>query len=234
MRNIHFPFFFESDTAISVAEEMASSLDLNSEDTSVIAELLHTMSIRLAPDGSVSHQQLLTFADCSDDHSHVVSSGAPSLRCHSDEEPVNSSVLYDQEKHESIMPVISPEDEIAEYLQPDYTIFDGSFEGSTLGRSNSEANGEGSLNMNKDGFDNSMISTVSFVYPYGGDEAKNFDLSSNISPYLDDNGQRHELQSEIETINTEYDKCILELGKIREDAIESTKRRWLTRNTMTV
>ncbi|TKY47938.1 serine/threonine-protein kinase WNK4 [Spatholobus suberectus] len=48
-RNIHFPFYIDSDTAISIAEEMVEHLELTNEDVSVIAELIHNMIVKFVP-----------------------------------------------------------------------------------------------------------------------------------------------------------------------------------------
>ena len=48
-RNIHFSFYLDSDTAISIAEEMVEQLDLSNEDVTVIAKLIDGMIMKLVP-----------------------------------------------------------------------------------------------------------------------------------------------------------------------------------------
>jgi WNK lysine deficient protein kinase len=49
LRNIHFAFYLDSDTAISIAEEMVEQLDLSKEDVAVIAELIDNLLAELVP-----------------------------------------------------------------------------------------------------------------------------------------------------------------------------------------
>ncbi|KAM2504855.1 hypothetical protein PS1_038732 [Malus domestica] len=49
VRNIHFEFYLDSDTAISIAGEMVEQLDLSHEDVSVIAELIDNLIMKLVP-----------------------------------------------------------------------------------------------------------------------------------------------------------------------------------------
>ncbi|KAK8585963.1 hypothetical protein V6N13_130489 [Hibiscus sabdariffa] len=48
-RNIHFSFYPDSHTVISIAEEMVEQLDLSNEDVAVIAELIDSMIMKLVP-----------------------------------------------------------------------------------------------------------------------------------------------------------------------------------------
>ncbi|XP_054825803.1 serine/threonine-protein kinase WNK8 [Prosopis cineraria] len=253
-RNIHFLFYLDSDTAISIAEEMVENLDLTAEDVDVIAELIHTMTVRLVPNWRESRQQL-PGAYCLDGDSPVVLNGESSLWCHSDENLVNSQVLdEDQEKQESIMSGISAEDGIkvisdGKNMEPASVIFDGCCEDSIAKRSNldvrfhdqderkREVNAGGSVTIN--GSDRNSVnvvsenSTVSFIDSCG-DEPQNFDMSSINTLSLADKDQCDELQLELDAINTQYHQCFLELAKMREDAIEDAKRRWITRKKIPV
>ncbi|XWS48758.1 hypothetical protein CRYUN_Cryun13aG0103500 [Craigia yunnanensis] len=48
-RNIHFSFFLDSDTVISIAKEMVEQLDLSNEDVTVIAKLIDSMILKHVP-----------------------------------------------------------------------------------------------------------------------------------------------------------------------------------------
>ncbi|KAK9072105.1 hypothetical protein SSX86_008537 [Deinandra increscens subsp. villosa] len=49
MRNIHFPFYLDSDTAHTIAQEMVEQLYLLHEDVAVIAELIDDMILKFVP-----------------------------------------------------------------------------------------------------------------------------------------------------------------------------------------
>ncbi|KAI7730000.1 hypothetical protein M8C21_029886 [Ambrosia artemisiifolia] len=49
VRNIHFPFYLDSDTAHIIAQEMVEQLDLLHEDVAVIAELIDDMILKFVP-----------------------------------------------------------------------------------------------------------------------------------------------------------------------------------------
>ncbi|KAK9122220.1 hypothetical protein Syun_019837 [Stephania yunnanensis] len=48
-RNIHFPFYLDTDTALTIASEMVEQLDLSAKDVIVIAELIDYLIMRLVP-----------------------------------------------------------------------------------------------------------------------------------------------------------------------------------------
>ncbi|KAL3677824.1 hypothetical protein R1sor_020780 [Riccia sorocarpa] len=50
IRNIHFPFSVESDTAMSVASEMVAELDLSDQDVTTIAEMIDAEILALVPE----------------------------------------------------------------------------------------------------------------------------------------------------------------------------------------
>ncbi|XP_002987588.2 probable serine/threonine-protein kinase WNK3 [Selaginella moellendorffii] len=50
IRNIHFPFDVEGDTALSVASEMVAELDLSDQDVTTIAEMIDAEILNLVPD----------------------------------------------------------------------------------------------------------------------------------------------------------------------------------------
>lgn len=226
VKNIEFPFYLDSDTAFDIAEEMVGSLNLPAEDESVIAELIQTMIVRLVPGWNGSHQQLSSGADYLDGNSHVVLNGGSPSRCHFDE---------DHEKHESIMPDISAENAIAvvsdaKLLHPDYPVFDANRSNSDFWLSDQdECNREGDGGRSDNSVDSTITSTDSC-----GDESMNLDMSSITYFSLADKDQCDQVPPKLDAINTQYQQCFLELAKMREDAIENIKRRWITRKKILV
>ncbi|XP_076926576.1 putative serine/threonine-protein kinase WNK10 [Bidens hawaiensis] len=57
VRNIHFPFYLDSDTAHTIAQEMVEQLDLLHEDVAVIAELIDDMILKFVPTWKTSFKK---------------------------------------------------------------------------------------------------------------------------------------------------------------------------------
>ena len=141
-RNIHFPFYINSDTAISIAEEMVEHLELTNEDVSVIAELINDMIAKLVPNLKPLSEKLSSGTDQLYRPSSEVQNGEQ-FNCHW---PLQSSdydmkAMYkdlvhsrpvdgdDQEKQESVMSDISAACGItiasdSKVVEPDIFIFD--------------------------------------------------------------------------------------------------------------
>ncbi|RDX60536.1 Serine/threonine-protein kinase WNK8, partial [Mucuna pruriens] len=234
-RNIHFPFFTESDTAISIAEEMVEHLELTNEDVSVIAELIHDMIVKLVPNWKPLSENLSSGTDNLYRPSSEVHNSEP-LNCHwslrtsvYDMKTMYEDLVHsrpDQEKRESVMSDISAECGITMasdskgVVEPDIFIFDECWEGfnSNSDVRFSEQEEDGSKNQSENSAGSLINSCCS--------PSKNFDISSSCSLTL---LHPNELQLELEAIEAQYQQCFRELVKMREQAIENAKRRWITR-----
>ena len=62
VRNIHFLFYLDTDTALSVAGEMVEQLELADHDVSFIAEFIDYLILRLLPNWKPSFDHLSTRA----------------------------------------------------------------------------------------------------------------------------------------------------------------------------
>ncbi|MED6178584.1 hypothetical protein PIB30_109009 [Stylosanthes scabra] len=56
VRNIHFLFYLETDTAVSVASEMVENLELSDHDVAFIAELIDYLIMKLLPQCKPSNE----------------------------------------------------------------------------------------------------------------------------------------------------------------------------------
>ncbi|CAL5203478.1 unnamed protein product [Lathyrus oleraceus] len=230
-RNIHFPFYIDSDTTISIAEEMVEHLELKAEDVAVIAELINNMIFELVPDWKPLCENLSSGTD--DLYMPSETQNGGQLNCHwtlgSDSfdlkamyEDLGQSHLdgEDQDKQESVSSDISAEYGVAiatdsEGVEPDCFILHECCKGS---------NG---LNSNSD------------VRIYGQEDGNNNLSENSVSSYMSskcslDNDHLNELQSELEAIETQYRQCFRELVKMREEAIENAKKRWISKKNTTV
>ncbi|XP_057429305.1 serine/threonine-protein kinase WNK8-like isoform X2 [Lotus japonicus] len=248
-RNIHFPFYVDSDTAISIAEEMVEDLELRHEDVAVIAELINDIIVKLVPNWKPLCENL----SAGTDHLCRPSSDAQNdeqLNCHwplrsSDfdmkaicEGLVHSQLVdgEDQEKQESVLSDVSAEygittDSDFNGLEPDFFIFDECCEESNGFNSSSESSDfrtcgqeDGHKNQSDNSASSSLITSCS-------SPSKNMNMSSTCSLDLAD---KDELQLELDAIETHYQQCLRDLVKMREEAIEDVKRRWITRKKISV
>ncbi|KAF7828103.1 serine/threonine-protein kinase WNK8-like [Senna tora] len=243
-RNFHFPFYLDSDTEISIAEEMVEHLDLTNEDVRVFAELLSNMIVRLFPNWSGPQQCQSSGEDLLYGQSPVVLDDGAALRCHINEDLVHSQLAEadNPDKQISAMSDISSEYGItitshAKSIDPDYSVFDECCEGSNGNSYNLNARlyeqdgcKRQTNGVKAESEENSAVSCIDSC----GDVTQNLDMSSLCSLSLEDNDQSGELQLELDAINIQYQQCFLELLKMREDAIENAKRRWIIKKKMPV
>nr|KYP69320.1 Serine/threonine-protein kinase WNK8 [Cajanus cajan] len=194
-RNIHFPFYIDSDTAISIAEEMVEHLELTHEDVAVIAELIHDMIVKLVPNWKPLSENLSSETDHLYRPSSEVQNGE--VNCHW---PIRSSD-YDMK-----------------------TVYEDLVQSRPVDGDDQEKRGSVMSDISADC---SLINSCC-------SPSKIFDMSSTCSLTLVDKDYSNELQLELEAIETQYQQCFRELVKIREEAIENAKRRWITRKKIPV
>ncbi|XP_061352192.1 serine/threonine-protein kinase WNK8-like isoform X2 [Gastrolobium bilobum] len=247
-RNIHFPFYIVSDTVISIAEEMVEHLELKNEDVAVIAELIHNMIVKLVPNWKPLFENLSSGIDRLYWPSSEVQNGE-TLNCHwpsqsSDfdmraiDKDLFCSRLVDgeeQEKQESVISDISAEYGItiasdSKVVEPDFLFLHECCERSNGFNSNSGVRFCGQEDGHRNQSENSAGSLINLCCS----PSKNFDMSSTCSLTLADNDNSNELQLELEAIETQYHQCFRELEKMREQAMENAKRRWITRKKISV
>nr|AFK47943.1 unknown [Lotus japonicus] len=142
----------------------------------------------------------------------------------------------DQEKQESVLSDVSAEygittDSDFNGLEPDFFIFDECCEESNGFNSSSESSDfrtcgqeDGHKNQSDNSASSSLITSCS-------SPSKNMNMSSTCSLDLAD---KDELQLELDAIETHYQQCLRDLVKMREEAIEDVKRRWITRKKISV
>ncbi|MED6173368.1 hypothetical protein PIB30_058647 [Stylosanthes scabra] len=250
-RNIHFPFYVHSDTAISIAVEMVEHLGLANDDVTVIAELIHNMILKLTSNSKPSSYNFSSGGA----HLHKPSEDLQSRGTSSCQWPSLSSVFdtkaiqddyvhlhddgEDHYKQESVMSEISSEYGTALALDSkseEHDIFsmDGCCKGSNGFITNSDARFcAHDDNEQKNDVDESENSAGILINSQCS-AFENFDVSSICSLTLGDIDNSTDLQLELDAIETQYHQCFRELVKMREDAIENAKRRWITRKKISV
>ncbi|XP_047181694.1 probable serine/threonine-protein kinase WNK7 isoform X1 [Vigna umbellata] len=246
-RNIHFIFYINSDTAISVSSEMVEQLELAEHNVKFIAELIDLLLTTLLPDWKPC-VQIDHLVACNSKSSHpsqqtrssrdsiqIVSGGGPGL-------PISRRRSTDKENKDNVISdkVLS---NTSISLQGDAKIDDSCSETSQTGATfdfNEKHFSTVSFMSAKSGFTdfdlhrvNSQTSLVSEfeasseyrnfprVESYG--TMKFFNYPMNAPPSF--NEAEDELRIELEMIEQQYQEAIRDLSKRRYQAITEARRR---------
>lgn len=220
---------------MSIAGEMVEQLDLTNEDVIVIAELIDDLIVKLVPCWKTSSETLSTAANSSNGHSSILLNDETSLRCPWDpvlakppsEAADGQHVVVDVETQNKAS---ADSDLSAEYgirIPSDADSFKA-LESYRLEGCDNESSYEAHFAENL--MINEMTTNSGFSYIDScSDQSKNISLSSIRSLSLGDKNQDDELKLELQTIDSHYHQCCLELLKMREQAIENAKKRWITK-----
>ncbi|XWS50144.1 hypothetical protein CRYUN_Cryun12cG0063700 [Craigia yunnanensis] len=245
-RNIHFSFYPDSDTAISIAEEMVDQLDLSNEDVTVISELIDSMIMKLVPYWKPSFGSISCLQDgvCSPSRAtktvgeQDVFPELAVVKCQDTQEYVNSDisaefdgmVASDGSKYK---PMGSSGYSYGECHKSSSTYDFGLDIGvyNHLGQketSDEENLGESVLiNDSTRNSDTSLMDSCSFA-------SQDMSLSSICSLSLAEKVKFNELKLELDTIDSQYHQCFQELMRLREEAMENAKKRWITKRKVSV
>ncbi|PON73574.1 Protein kinase-like domain containing protein [Parasponia andersonii] len=259
IRNIHFAFYLDSDTAISIAREMVEQLDLSNEDTTAIAVLIDNLIVKLVPSWNVSSGALSTGANSSTGDSSILLNDEISLRCSWDSglvKPTSNAIdmqhvlaqMADVEDQGN--EVSSTSDISAEYgvrsasdadnfkpwesysldgcnKSPDGYCFNSDFK--VYDHEHEENSCEGNFGESHMMINETTRSSAPSYIDYCSGLSKNFCLSSIHFLSVGENNRYDELKLELDAIETQYQQCCLELLRMREQAIENARRRWITK-----
>ncbi|CAK7335801.1 unnamed protein product [Dovyalis caffra] len=223
-RNIHFTFYLGSDTAVSIAEEMVEQLDLSAQDVAVIAGLIDSLIVKFVPSWN-------NLSSVSNDSSELENNATSEAMKTPDFLPSTNMTYH--ETQQSVNSAISTEYNMA--------IASDSSTNKSLGSSDC------SLQLHMYDLDlecwmlddgipkndkSATNSDVSYIDSCSG-MSKNASLSSICSlPLADKDGS--ELKQELDSIDSHYNQCFQELMKMREEAIENAKKRWLTEKKISI
>ncbi|CAN1139032.1 Serine/threonine-protein kinase WNK8 [Linum perenne] len=223
-RNIHFSFFLESDTTITIAEEMVEQLELSSEDVAVIAELIDSLIVKLGAIGNPS----FSGATSMQDGSYGIESSATSKA----ETGVHDS---------SIQLFVNAKDlENGATMKSDITdelYFTGSSDISSIqnlipadyvvGTDSSEISSD--FGMFEESKVAQYLSRGSSIAISSSDAPQDLSLSSICSLSIADKEEHDELQVELAAIDMQYNMYLQQLSRMREEAMENAKRKWMAK-----
>lgn len=253
-RNIHFLFYLDSDTAISVSSEMVEQLELADEDVMFIAELIDLLLMKLVPKWKpcvrIDHVVAPNEIQIHETHqevSQLLKHGGNLVQ--SQRNACEPGFTNSTSSGGSIQPEQESNDKLEEIrshdnfgLQSATTTEDQCSEMSYVSATSSELNDKNS----------SIDSYMSAEMGYGLDRrvrespseaemgaspdhsSKVIDLESSSSVTFpaytinyDQDGDE-ELRMEMETIELQYQEAIREISKRRHEAIMETRRRRLS------
>lgn len=250
--NIHFVFYLNADTAISIAEEMVEQLDLSHEDVVSIAELIDNLIMKLVPSwnpslGSTASQQNGLLKG-----SPVSQGNSISLKCPG--EPGSNNAFAEAVSQQGVLSELasgkyqynqesSDSDISAEFDVP--VILDAHIDKSLVphgysahyavydhGRHEVKAD-EVSLGESILFNESTQNSETSFIDSCSG-MSKNLSFSSISSLSLADKEHSDGLKLELDAINSKYQQCFQELLRQREEEMENARKRWLAGSNVSV
>ncbi|XP_062168994.1 serine/threonine-protein kinase WNK8-like isoform X2 [Alnus glutinosa] len=238
VRNIHFAVYLDSDTAISIAEEMVEQLDLSKEDVAVIAELIDNLIAKLVPRWKSLVENRSYEANCSVGNSPALHIGGnlglvEALAKAVIEHHVLAQMagVEDEDDQESTFSDISAEygasmasDAVNDNaLESDCSSLDECYKGS---------NGYGAYDHggHTEKSDEANVGESILI----NEPAENSGLSSVCSLSLAEKKQHDELKLELDAINTQYHQCFVELLRMKEYAMENAKKRWMMKKKVSV
>ncbi|CAN1299696.1 Serine/threonine-protein kinase WNK8 [Linum perenne] len=221
-RNIHFSFFLESDTTITIAEEMVEQLELSGEDVSVIAGLIDSLIVKLSAIGNPS----LSGATSMQDGSYGIESSATSKTGVHDSSIQLFANAKDHENGATMKSDITAE-----------LYFTGSSDISSnrnlipadyvVGTDSSEISSD--FGMFDEGKVAQYLSRGSSIAISSSDAPQELSLSSICSLSISDKEEHDELQVELAAIDMQYNMYLQQLSRMREEAMENAKRKWMAK-----
>ncbi|XVF12901.1 hypothetical protein REPUB_Repub08aG0159700 [Reevesia pubescens] len=246
-RNIHFSFYLDSDTAVSISEEMVEQLDLSKEDVSVIAELIDSMIIKLVPCWKPSFGSISCLQDglCCPSLATIKTVGEQEVfselavvKCQDTQQSVSSDISTESNgmvasDGSNNKPMGSSDYSFGECHKGSNTYDFGLDIGvyNHLGHkdtSDEENLGESILiNDSAKNSDTSLMDSCSLA-------SQDMSLSSICSLSVADKDKFNDLKLELDAIDSQYHQCFQELMRLREEAKENAKKRWITKKKVSV
>ncbi|KAJ4839117.1 hypothetical protein Tsubulata_014927 [Turnera subulata] len=280
-RNIHFMFYLDSDTALSVASEMVEQLDLADHDVAFIADFIHYLIMNLLPgwnplfdycssqvtsfttspvlaDGHNTFNSVLTSAAAKAAEQYAISgltsfpqyvgegSHGENVSSYSDgntSEPDHHSSpslanMEDQDTRTSNGSAIFAEDD---HLKNNKSA-DGSYK-NVSGNVSESDHGDPFCSCGNDISIgewmpmpmNECARSSGLSFPKLSGASNVMSLASSCSSLsLADKDLDVELKLELDAIEKQYQNWFQELSRMREEALEATKKRWMAKKKLGV
>ncbi|XVE73673.1 hypothetical protein DITRI_Ditri11bG0137700 [Diplodiscus trichospermus] len=250
VRNIHFLFYLDSDTALSVAAEMVEQLELTDHDVAFIAEFIDYLIMKLLPgwkpssaylSSGTASPRVVVKRDSVSGMNTSLQGGFIQAQDGSNNEYLSS--LEDQESQASVISEILVE------------------QTSTKNAKSSEA--EDSIGKNSCGYTseqelhdtyydecksrrndssneecipvNEFVKTSGFSFSNLSRESNVMSLPSSCSSELTvDKDLDIELKMELDAVEAQYQHWFQELSRMRDEELDAIKRRWMAKKKLAV
>lgn len=217
VRNIHFMFYLDRDTTVTIVEEMVEQLELPNEDVTLIADMIDCLASKLVPSWKPSCGSLGAIKS---PNGHSIPA-ATCFKSHDGSNMFSGQGSTEQEQQQQQY-VFSPQASngedinIEELFKVKISSCDDGEVSATHGEhkkyltsQNSEISSTGSWDTISNDMNGVCVSSLS------------------VADVDDGKDQCHdELKLEIEAIDMHYHQCCRELVRMREEAIENAKRKW--------
>ncbi|XP_059651205.1 serine/threonine-protein kinase WNK8-like isoform X2 [Cornus florida] len=244
VRNIHFDFYLDTDTALSVAGEMVEQLELADHDVAFIAEFIDYLLMRISPGWKASSDYNLTGV------TSAYGAGSPVAA-----NDINSfanpwdTVLTSIPAKSGI-----EKDVLSELKTSPQQVYVQADEGTSHSNSNCvthvEINTPQSFTNSEDKESQASVasseenSSSAVECKAMNEFAKSSELSvidvSEVSKVMSltssssslsssDKDQHLELKSELDTIEEQYQQWFQELSRMREETLEATRKKWIVK-----
>ncbi|CAN6466069.1 unnamed protein product [Victoria cruziana] len=255
VKNVHFMFYLDSDTALSVASEMVEQLDLSDQDVTFIAEFIDFLIMKLIPEwepstlpnvngtsGAQTESKMPEHARFSIDYSWDGVHGSNAIKGIED-------VLSGSDLENYCLDLISVDGstkhqhEDGASTKPDDAMSHGGFDSPS---SSAAAADQESLESIASGISTECSNAVDLVPEMrknNGADVENLDLSvcklhdlvdiANTRSYassLLEEDEDEGLKVEFNLISQQYQQWFQELSRQRDEALEAARKRWAAKN----
>ncbi|KAH7840414.1 hypothetical protein Vadar_016496 [Vaccinium darrowii] len=209
-RNVYFPFYLDRDTAQSIASEMVEQLDLSNEDLTVIAELINGLIVKLVPNWKPSFGNSSSKQSPCEDSPLVNNQSSMGCSWASRSERVSGEAIFKEHDATSYAN--------KEAVRREWNMSSNGFEGCKNSFSRSVVMNE-------------ILKNSEISFPCS---AVSNDFSSLSTQSVADRGHSDELKQELDTIDMQYRQSLDELLRMREEAMENVKKKWILRRKISV
>ncbi|CAL9053122.1 unnamed protein product [Musa banksii] len=238
VRNIHFLFYLDSDTALAVAAEMVEQLDLSDYDVVFIADFIDFLIMRLIPGWRpADHCSSDNISSCKEygayDNNELSSELSPQSSAyfelgydHADQSQINVGTSEGE---------FAENDDVASYKKMDEAVspIDNNSIWSGVNGADKRSQHSATSVM--------VVGSSKSLSGYNTDADSKGDigacdivevLSLKDSSLLSlNNKDQNELRSEIDMIEAQYQRWFFELSRMREEALQNARKRWITRKS---
>ncbi|XP_031099022.1 probable serine/threonine-protein kinase WNK10 isoform X1 [Ipomoea triloba] len=231
-RNIHFMFFLDHDTTVSIAGEMVEQLELPNEDVALIADMIDCLTLKLVPSwksscgslgaGKCPYDNSIAVASTSKTHGSNWVFGQGSVEQHAFSHASGGKNNTEEVDKVNISSEHGMPASLGKHKKPLGEVYD-----ETKGFKNGGLSYEGCPS-------EFMMSECTGISSAGSFTTMSNDMNiciSSLSVADKDTDKDHyvDLKQEIDGIDMQYQQCCRELVRMREEAIENAKKKWTTK-----